>query len=365
MVSLPSSWLRDQPVIAADGSLAMAMLRDGVMEPHQLLHALAIAGESPDRLVEVLLSRELIAEPQLYDALRRLTGMGQADLTTAPADPRLVDALGAEFCLMQTLLPWQKRGQATVIVTATPEVFYRHRDLLTAKFGTVIPALAAPHRIEQALRQVRGRQIARAAETRVALAESCRSYRGAGPNARWAIGLTILLVCVALRPVLAVLAVWAVATMILTMGMKLAALAATLRKPAPEPANPAIIARLPMVSILVALYRENGIAARLVRRLGLLDYPRDLLEIILVVEGDDQQTRIALSRAGLPPWMRIVVAPAGTIKTKPRALNFGLTQCRGTIVGVYDAEDAPEPDQIRTVVDRFHQRGPEVACLQG
>ncbi|MEO6301379.1 MAG: glycosyltransferase family 2 protein, partial [Paracoccaceae bacterium] len=44
---------------------------------------------------------------------------------------------------------------------------------------------------------------------------------------------------------------------------------------------------------------------------------------------------------------------------------FGLTQCRGTIVGVYDAEDAPEPDQIRKVVDHFHQRGPEVACLQG
>ena len=53
------------------------------------------------------------------------------------------------------------------------------------------------------------------------------------------------------------------------------------------------------------------------------------------------------------------------MKTKPRALNVALGQCRGSVVGIYDAEDAPEPGQIRKVVDRFHARGPEVACLQG
>jgi cellulose synthase/poly-beta-1,6-N-acetylglucosamine synthase-like glycosyltransferase len=116
---------------------------------------------------------------------------------------------------------------------------------------------------------------------------------------------------------------------------------------------------------MVALYRESDIAARLIRRLGRLDYPRALLDIVLVVEEGDQMTRLALARADLPPWMRVVIAPVGRVKTKPRALNFGLTQCRGSIIGVYDAEDAPEPDQIRRVVDRFHQRGSEVACLQG
>ena len=63
--------------------------------------------------------------------------------------------------------------------------------------------------------------------------------------------------------------------------------------------------------------------------------------------------------------MRVVVAPEGRIKTKPRALNHALALCRGSIVGVYDAEDAPESDQLRRVVERFHRRGPQVACLQG
>jgi len=63
--------------------------------------------------------------------------------------------------------------------------------------------------------------------------------------------------------------------------------------------------------------------------------------------------------------MRVVVVPDGPLKTKPLALNFALDMCRGSIIGVYDAEDAPEPAQIRKVVDRFYQRGADVACLQG
>jgi cellulose synthase/poly-beta-1,6-N-acetylglucosamine synthase-like glycosyltransferase len=116
---------------------------------------------------------------------------------------------------------------------------------------------------------------------------------------------------------------------------------------------------------MVALYRESNIASRLTARLSKLDYPRQLLDILLVVEADDQLTREALSKTNLPGWMRVVVVPNGAVKTKPRALNYALDHCRGSIIGVYDAEDAPEPDQIRKVVDRFYQRGPEVVCLQG
>lgn len=63
--------------------------------------------------------------------------------------------------------------------------------------------------------------------------------------------------------------------------------------------------------------------------------------------------------------MRVVTVPAGGVRTKPRALNYALDFCRGSIVGVYDAEDAPAPDQLHRVVARFHERGSEVACLQG
>ena len=123
--------------------------------------------------------------------------------------------------------------------------------------------------------------------------------------------------------------------------------------------------RRPVVSILVPLYREREIAGRLVKRLERLTYPRELLDICLIVEEDDTLTQETLSNARLPAWMRQITVPRGGVRTKPRALNFALDFARGTIIGVYDAEDAPDPDQIDRIVARFAEAPPRVACLQG
>ena len=63
--------------------------------------------------------------------------------------------------------------------------------------------------------------------------------------------------------------------------------------------------------------------------------------------------------------MTVTLVPDSRLRTKPRALNYALDFCRGSIVGIYDAEDAPEPDQIRRMVARFQASAPDVACLQG
>ena len=158
-------------------------------------------------------------------------------------------------------------------------------------------------------------------------------------------------------------------SMVATSALKVAALIAA--RFWPRAAAPAqlpragLAARLPTVTILVALYREENIASRLVERLQRLDYPKELLDVILVTEADDDITRATLSRTRLPQWMRVIPVPAGPIRTKPRALNYALPFAKGTIVGVYDAEDAPEPQQIHKVVRRFREVGPDVACLQG
>ena len=57
--------------------------------------------------------------------------------------------------------------------------------------------------------------------------------------------------------------------------------------------------------------------------------------------------------------------PRGRIRTKPRALNYALDFTRGEIIGVYDAEDAPEPDQLRRIAARFAGAPDDVVCLQG
>ena len=122
---------------------------------------------------------------------------------------------------------------------------------------------------------------------------------------------------------------------------------------------------VPKVSILIPLYREKNIAAQLVANLEKLNYPRSHLEVILVLESHDTQTRACLEAIELPKWMRVIHAAPGTIKTKPRALNYALPFCSGEIIGVLDAEDAPEPDQLRAVVTRFSSVSAKTVCLQG
>jgi glycosyltransferase XagB len=115
----------------------------------------------------------------------------------------------------------------------------------------------------------------------------------------------------------------------------------------------------------VPLLRESRILARLIRRLDSLDYPRRALEIILLIEDSDQATADTLAGMALPPHMRALTIPTGTIRTKPRALNYGLDHCRGQIIGVYDAEDAPDSGQLRAVAQGFARAPAQVACLQG
>ena len=123
--------------------------------------------------------------------------------------------------------------------------------------------------------------------------------------------------------------------------------------------------KLPVISMMVPLFAEADIAERLIARLSRLTYPRELTDVLLVVEASDLVTCDALAATVLPHWIRVVKVPGGSIKTKPRALNYALNFCRGRIVGIWDAEDRPEPDQLHKVARRFHFAPPDVACLQG
>ena len=100
-------------------------------------------------------------------------------------------------------------------------------------------------------------------------------------------------------------------------------------------------------------------------RIARLDYPRDRLDICLIVESGDRVTLDALTRAARPDWVRVIQVAPGQIQTKPRAMNVALDFCQGEVVGIYDAEVAPAPDQLRRVAERFAVSPPDVACLQG
>jgi len=120
----------------------------------------------------------------------------------------------------------------------------------------------------------------------------------------------------------------------------------------------------PTYTVMVPLYREPLAATGLVRHLARLDYPIDRLQILLLLEEDDPETRAALAESSLPAHFTLLTVPDCLPRTKPKACNFGLQHATGEYLVIFDAEDRPELDQLKRAAIGFVQAGPEVACLQ-
>ena len=122
---------------------------------------------------------------------------------------------------------------------------------------------------------------------------------------------------------------------------------------------------LPSYTVLVPAFREPDVCERLVANLRRLEYPSDRLEILLLLEEDDSETIEAAAAAiGDTNDVRIVLVPNREPRTKPKALNYGLTISRGSIVTIYDAEDRPDPVQLRKAAIVLAAAPPQVACVQ-
>ena len=83
-----------------------------------------------------------------------------------------------------------------------------------------------------------------------------------------------------------------------------------------------------------------------------------------MVEEVDVEMQAALLALALPASFRMLVVPKHEPQTKPKALNYALQFARGDFVVVYDAEDRPEPDQLRRALDLFGRVSPKIGCLQ-
>ncbi|WP_245924855.1 glycosyltransferase [Aliiruegeria haliotis] len=354
--------------------LGQRLLESRRVEPGNMVKALAMQARQDARLGDILLSNGMISEGALMKTLSEQWGTEVIDLDTRAPDARMIDSYGAVRCLRDGLVPWQRAGSTVIVATSRPEKFANHRPSLEAEFGSVTMALCTEGALHRSVCALRNPALAARAEHLVPPDLSCRRWRG-GVSEKLIAAACIAALVLALLfpvPVFSALAIWAVVTLGATLALKTGALVVALRRAAlgrgtfhTQRESGPTIARLPTVSVMVPLFKEEDVAGRLVKRLSRLAYPKELMDILLVVEETDKQTQDVLAATELPRWMRVVIVPKGGVQTKPRALNYALDFCRGQIVGVWDAEDAPEADQLHKVVRRFHERGPTVACLQG
>jgi cellulose synthase/poly-beta-1,6-N-acetylglucosamine synthase-like glycosyltransferase len=143
--------------------------------------------------------------------------------------------------------------------------------------------------------------------------------------------------------------------------------------------------KLPVVTILLPLYKEKLTIPYLIESISKIDYPKGKLDVRLLIEEEDEETQEAVKDfaiknknieiinsvgdstvSNIQSWDQIVINidyVMGGTRTKPNALNVGLRHARGKILCIYDAEDRPDEKQIRTIV-AYMLKHPDVACVQ-
>ncbi len=341
--------------------LGEILLSQSLIDQSRLDLALARQRTSQQRLGEVLLSRGLLDGHAIASALAAQWGVAQADLEREPPDGGLIEPDLVELYLRHRILPWRRAGSLVSFVTDRPEAALTALASIDAVGSAV--AVVPTRQFDQAIGQALGPALARRAAERTPLGESVRALRRARLiSVAVLLGLITMLFWGGLPGIALACGALLVLNLSTTI-LRLAALIAG-RPPARHQALSEAVGALPVTTILVPLFREARMVAEVVSALAELDYPAESLDVKLLLEEGDADTRAAVAQIRLPGWVQALVVPAGMSQTKPRALNYALDFARGEIIGILDAEDRPDPGQLRQVAGYLGDAPADVACVQ-
>ncbi len=122
--------------------------------------------------------------------------------------------------------------------------------------------------------------------------------------------------------------------------------------------------KLPMYSILCPLYKEAHVVPQFLEGIARIDWPKEKLDVMFLLEEDDVETIQAFSEMTLPYYARTVIVPHSQPKTKPKACNYGLSFAKGKYLVIFDAEDIPDIYQLKKAYVSFQKVPADVKCLQ-
>jgi len=362
------------PLSPSDRALGDLLVGRGVISLAQLDEAVDLAERWNVRLGDALLSRNWMDPRLYYEAYAQNFDLPFVDLMRDPPDRKLLRIAEAELYANRLTMPWRRGEGRLFIATAAPgpETLLFARDrwgadidfVVVSKFAIVITVQTA---FAQALSR---RAVFELAE--LAPEMSARTVF-TPPQLFFAYGvLSAILAGLALAP-LDTLVVFNIAISIFYLGnfvFKGVLVSLGGGRSADMDETIAVEARalgtedLPIFTVLVPMFREAAMLPQLAQALRNLDYPLGKLDIKIVLEADDTETIEAARTLGLEGVFEIIVVPRSEPQTKPKACNFALRFARGEYLVVYDAEDRPEPDQLRKVVATFRRSPPNTACLQ-
>lgn len=347
-----------------------------LVTPETLAYARQVKDRTGAHIDQVLISEGLLDSESLLLAEAQAWGIHPIDLEAVSFDESLVRRLPGQTYLTENWMPIRRLANGTVIVATArgvaPERLGRVRALLG---GAQVQFVATTSwGIKNACLRLFRAQIAEEAANelwRQNPAMSARITLSRPQKILGAVGLLALIGLAIVWPAQVAIGVIAALSVIFLAGTSFKFIVAmrgarydVVERISRRQVDELRDRDLPRYSVLVPVFREANIVGQLIRTLGSLDYPVEKLEVLILIEEEDAETRDAVVASNPPAHFRIITVPRGHPQTKPRACNVGLYFATGDYLVIYDAEDRPDPDQLKKAVVAFRRGGDDMACVQ-
>ncbi len=363
-------------LLGARQTLDDVLVNQANVSPRLLIEARILARRRGVSLGAVLIANEIVRPLDYYRALAQSRDLPFSDLDAELPPRHLIKPENIDDYIANGLLPIGESPEGVEFVSASE---HRRRVAPRARFARDFPRIATPIAMTtpRDIRQTLLRRFPRALSERAisSLGDTTPEFSARRPLTR---AQSVILAGFALliaaggyfepykTMVLAniVLSVCFLSVIALRGLAILHALRGGPGKTGEPPRQRIGDDALPVYTILVPLFREARMLPHLAKALLDLDYPREKLDIKFIMEAEDTTTIAAAKALNLPGYFEFLTVPASRPQTKPKALNFALPFVRGDYLVIYDAEDRPDPDQLRAALDTFHNSDEDVACLQ-
>lgn len=302
-----------------------------------------------------------------------ITNVDEKDISPWTLDiPLLTTALNLGFTIGEVQITFQKRQSGTSKVRLFSSIREIGSQAITFRFKRRQPFKISPQEKDSMLGAGiihRGRRFV----THTTLQPNHSALEVTTPPQQAAlIGLLgLLIVAISVGPMTSAIGVVAVLTTIYFTDMcfNFYVILRSLQKPPEIAIDPQEIAALkdrdlPIYTVLCPLYKEAHVLPQFFAAIERIDWPKSKLDVILLLESDDIETIEVAKNLKLPPYISVQIVPDSQPKTKPKACNYGLHFAKGEYLVIYDAEDAPDPLQLKKVFIGFKKAASSVKCIQ-
>lgn len=357
----------------ANAHIGNALVRDGLLSQARLDEALALQARWGTRLGDILLAKGWVRAYDFYRTLSVQFELPFVDLLKSPPDESLFAMADLDQYAQSLYLPWKQENGKILIAVADPsetmlaQLEDRYgksvRFVITSKFDIIwnVQRVANAHLTDKSVLEL----------ARLRPDQSARQVFTGRQIIVIGVLTALILTCLVLWPVVTLIALNGFLSVffLLSFGLRTALTWVGSHRSIDLKVSDAEVAALedhdlPVYTILVPMYKEPDTLPILSSALRRMDYPLSKLDVKLVLEEDDIETIQAAKDLGLEGIFEIIRVPHSQPKTKPKACNYALNFARGELLTIYDAEDKPEPDQLKKAVIAFRKAPDNVACIQ-